>query len=157
MPDDLLHQVVGPTPYSLGWLWLAVVLATVLVGWFVGIVLWTRPGRRLPDVPVLGQLRDRMIKHRHVKAVRTIGDRYRTGELDTAVACAAVNRELREFLRHATGIRAEYLQLDDIATGALAPAAPLFAQLSDARFNDASQVDAGRASADAEELIQSWT
>ncbi len=155
MPDDLLGQLVGPTPYWSGWLWLAVSLAAVLVGWFVGIALW--PRRPLPDLPVLGRLRDRMIKHRHVKAVRAIGERYRTGELDATAACAAVNRELREFLRHATGIRTEYLQFDDIADGVLAPAAPLFAQLNDARFNDASHVDAGRASADAEELIQSWT
>jgi hypothetical protein len=157
VPDDLLRDVIGPTPYSSAWLWLAVLFAVVLVAWYAGVLVWTMPGRRLRNAPVIGGLRDRMVRTRHARAVRAIGDRYRAGELDAAPACAAVSRELREFLRHATGVRAEYMQLDDIAASALAPTAPLFAELSDAQFNDASQVDAGRTSADAEELIRSWT
>jgi hypothetical protein len=49
------------------------------------------------------------------------------------------------------------MQLDDVADSALAPAAPLLAELSDAQFNDLSHVDVGLVSADAEELIRSWT
>jgi len=104
-----------------------------------------------------GGLHDKFLRHRYAKAVRDIGDRYRAGELDAAPAGAAVSAELREFLRFVTGVRAEYMQLDDIADSALAPAAPLLAELSDAQFNDVSHVDVGLVSADAEELIRSWT
>jgi hypothetical protein len=49
------------------------------------------------------------------------------------------------------------MQLDDIAASELAAAAPLLAQLNDAQFNAASQVDVGHVSESAEELIRSWT
>ena len=157
MSDDLLRNVIGPTPYSSAWLWLAVLLSVTLIAWYAGVLVWTMPGRRLRDAPLIGGLRDRMVRHRYAKAVRELGDRYRAGELDAARACAAVSRELREFLRQETGVRAEYMQLDEIADSALAPAAPLLHELSDAQFNDMSHVDVGRASVDAEELIRSWT
>ena len=80
-----------------------------------------------------------------------------TTTVGAAPAGAAVSAELREFLRFVTGVRAEYMQLDDVADSALAPAAPLLAELSDAQFNDLSHVDVGLVSADAEELIRSWT
>ncbi|MDT5081133.1 MAG: hypothetical protein QOJ80_5770 [Mycobacterium sp.] len=156
MPADLLQRVVGPTAYSSAWWWLALLLVAKLTAWYAGVLVWTMSGRRLRDTPVIGGLRARIARHRHAKAVREIGDRYRAGELDSAPACAAVSRLLRDYLGHVTGVRAEYMQLDDIADSALANAAALFAELSDAQFNDESRVDASRASADAEELIRSW-
>ncbi|MDT5112313.1 MAG: hypothetical protein QOE04_3399 [Mycobacterium sp.] len=157
MPDDLLQRVIGPTAYSSGWWWLALLLVMALIAWYAGVLLWTMPGRRLRNTPVIGGLHDKFLRHRYAKAVRDIGDRYRAGELDAAPAGAAVSAELREFLRFVTGVRAEYMQLDDVADSALAPAAPLLAELSDAQFNDLSHVDVGLVSADAEELIRSWT
>jgi hypothetical protein len=156
VPVDLVQRLVGPTAYSSAWWWLALLLLVTLIAWYAGVLLWTMPGRRLRKTPGIGGLRDKIARHRYAMAVREIGDRYRSGELDDASACAAVSRVLREYLRHVTGVRAEYMQIDDIADSALAPAAPLLAALSDAQFNDVSEVDAGRASADAEELIRSW-
>ena len=51
--DDLLRHVIGPTPYSLWWLWLAVLLLLVLILWYAGVFLLTMPNRRLRDVPVI--------------------------------------------------------------------------------------------------------
>lgn len=157
MPDDLLQGIIGPTAYSSAWWWLALLLSVALIAWYAGVLLWTMPGRRMRDTRVIGGLRDGIARHRYAKAVRDIGDRYRAGELDAVPAAAAVSRELRGFLRSVTGVRAEYMQLDDIADGALAPAAPLLFELSDVRFNDESEVDMGPLSAAAEELIRSWT
>ncbi len=107
---------------------------------------------------MIGGLREGLARHRHARAVRDIGDRYRAGELDADAAAAALSGELRGFLHSVTGVRVEYLQLDDIADdGALAPAAPIFGELGDAQFNDESHVDVGVVSTAAEELIRSWT
>lgn len=157
MPDDLLRHVIGPTPYSSWWLWIAMLLLLVLIVWYAGVFVWTLPNRRLRDLPVLGGMRDKMVRHRFARTVHEIGDRYRSGELAAAPAGAAVSRALRGFLQETTGVRAEYMQLDDIAGGELASAAPLLAQLNDAQFNAMSQVDVGAVSDSAEELIRSWT
>ena len=89
--------------------------------------------------------------------MRAIGERYRAGELAAAPAAAAVSRELRAFLHAATGARAEYMQMDAIAAGELASAAPVLAELIDAQFNADTVVDVGAASDSAEELIHSWS
>jgi hypothetical protein len=157
VPDDLLRHVIGPTPYSSWWLWIAMLLLLVLIVWYAGVFVWTLPNRRLRDLPILGGMRDKMVRHRFARTVREIGDRYRSGELAAAPAGAAVSRALRGFLQETTGVRAEYMQLDDIAGGELASAAPLLAQLNDAQFNAMSEVDVGAVSDSAEELIRSWT
>ena len=156
MPDDLIRHVIGPTPYSPWWLWLAVVLSILLVAWYAGIFLLTMPRRRLRTVPLVGVARDRVIRYRFGRAVRAIGDRYRAGELAAAPAGEAISREVRRFLHQLTGVRAEYMQLVDIVDSEIASAAPLLANLIDVRFNADSELDVGLVSRDAEELIRSW-
>jgi hypothetical protein len=157
VPDDLLRFVSGPTPYSSWWLWIAVVLLVLLIGWYAAVFLLTVPGRQMRDIPVIGATRSELLKRRFARAVHAIGDRHRAGELAPAPAAEAVSRELRAFLYQATGTPAEYMQVDDIAAGRLATAAPVLTELIDAQFNADSVVDVGAVSDSAEELIRSWT
>ena len=156
MSDELVQFVIGPTPYSSWWLWLAVGLLLALIGWYAAVFGWTMPGRQIRGLPVIGAARSELLRRRSARAMRAIGARYRAGELGAAPAAAAVSRELRAFLRTATGARAEYMQVDAIAAGELAPAAPVLAQLIDAQFTADSTVDVGSASDSAEELIHTW-
>lgn len=156
MPDDLIRHVIGPTPYSSWWFWLSVLLTVTLLAWYAAILLITMPRRRLRSVPLVGATRDRILRHRFARAVHAIGNSYRAGELDAAPAGEAVSREVRLFLREATGVRAEYMQLDAIARSEIAPAATLLADLIDVQFNAESELDVGRVSREAEELIRSW-
>jgi hypothetical protein len=155
--DELVRFVIGPTPYSSWWLWLAALLFFVLIGWYAAVFVFTMPGRRLLGLPVIGAARSELVKRRSARAVRAVGERYRAGELAAAPAAAAVSRELRAFLRAATGARAEYMQMDAIVAGELASAAPVLAELIDAQFNADTVVDVGAASDSAEELIHSWS
>jgi hypothetical protein len=157
VPDDLLRHVIGPTPYSSWWLWTAVLLFVVLIIWYAGVFALTMPNRRLRDLPVVGAVHGDMVRRRFARAVHQIGERYRAGDLTTAPAGAAVSAALRGFLQQATGVRAQYMQVEQIAAGELAPAAPLLEQLDDAQFNAASRVDISAVSESAEELIRSWT
>jgi hypothetical protein len=116
----------------------------------------TMPRRRLRAVPLVGATRDRLIRYRAARNVRAIGDRYRAGDLAAAPAGEAVSRELRRFLRQVSGVRAEYMQIEDVENSEIAPAAPVLAHLVDVRFNTASDLDVGVLSRDAEELIRSW-
>ena len=157
MSGELVGFVIGPTPYSSWWVWLAALMLVVLIGWYAAVFVFTMPGRRIRGLPVIGAARSELIKRRSARAVRAIGERYRAGELAAAPAAAAVSREVRAFLHAATGVRAEYMQVDDIADGELASAAPVLAELVDAQFNADTIVDVGAASDSAEELIHSWS
>ena len=157
MPDDLLRHVIGPTAYSSWWTWIAVLAFLLLVVGYAGIFVFTLPRRRLRGIPLVGPARDKMIRRRFVRAVREIGDRYRSGELAASAAGAATSRELRVFLHQTTGLPSEYMQLNQFANGDLAPAATVLAQLNDAQFNPASLVDVGAVTDSTEELIRSWT
>jgi hypothetical protein len=98
-----------------------------------------------------------MVRRRFARTVHQIGERYRSGDLAAAPAGAAISSALRGFLEQATGVRAQYMQVDEIAAGELARAAPLLEQLIDAQFNAASQVDVGAVCESTEGLIRSWT
>ncbi len=157
MSDELVGFVIGPTPYSSWWLWLAGLLLMVLIGWYAAVFVFTMPGKRIRGLPVIGAARSELVKRRSARKVRAIGERYRAGELAAAPAAAAVSGELRAFLHAATGARAEYMQVDAIAAGELASAAPVLTELIDAQFNADTVVDVGSASDSAEELIHSWS
>lgn len=156
MPDDLLRFVSGPTPYSAWWLWTAVALLVVVIAWYVGVFVWTLPSHRLRRLPVVRELHGRLLRRRFVRTIRSLGERYRAGDVSAAQACAQMSRTLRSFLHQATGTRAQYMHVDAIGSSELAKAAPLFSALNDAQFNSASPVNVSEVGAAAEELIRSW-
>jgi hypothetical protein len=157
VPDDLLRHVIGPTPYSPIWLWIAIGLIVLVCAWYAGVFLLTSRRRPVRELPVLGAARAELLRRRSARAVRAIGNRYRAGDLTAAGAGAALSAELRGFLHSATGVQAQYMQVDAIGDSAAAPAAPILAELTDIQFNHRSTLDAGTASATTEELIRGWT
>jgi len=160
VPDDLLDRLIGPTPYSSIWIWIAVALTVLTVLWYIGVFWWTTPGRRHSEPALLGSARVALQRRRALRAIHAVQNRYRAGELTAGAAGAALSEEVRRFLHDATGLRAEYVQVPDISTvsgGLLAPAAPVLADLEDAQFNADSSVDIGTAGQAAEELVRQWT
>ncbi|KUI02557.1 hypothetical protein AU189_21845 [Mycolicibacterium acapulense] len=156
MPDDLLRFVGGPMPYSSGWLWLGLLIVLLVIAWYIGVFVWTLPAQQLRRLPVVRSLHARLLRRRFARCVQRIAAGHRDGELTDAEAGAAMSRTLRSFLHQATGTRAQYMQLDDIASGELASAAPMLAALDDAQFNAASPVQVDEVGATTEELIRSW-
>ena len=157
MPDDLLQYLIGPSAYSLRWLWLAVFLTLGLIAWYIGVFVFTAPSTKLAEVPLVGAMRNELLKRRAVSAVRGILRRHRAGDLDAVAAGAALSRELRDFLHRSTGIRVPHMQISDVAAGDLSAAAPVLVDLNDVQFNARSTVDIGAVSESTEELIRSWT
>ena len=157
MQDDLLRQVFGPQPYSLWWLWWAVVLVLALIGWYAGVFVWTLPSHRLRAIPVVRRVHARLIRNRFARCVQRIADEHDAGRMSAPAACAAISRTVRSFLHQATGARAQYMHVGAVADGHLAAAAPLLTRLGDAQFNAEARVDVADVSARAQELIRSWT
>jgi hypothetical protein len=157
VPDDLLHYVFGPQPYSSWWLWWAVLLLLVVIAWYAGIFVWTLPSERLRRLPVVRRAHAWLIRNRFARCVQRIADEHDAGRMSAPTACAAVSRTVRSFLHQATGVRAQYLQVGAMADADLAAAAPLLSELGDAQFNAEARVDVADLSARAQELIRSWT
>jgi hypothetical protein len=157
VPDDLLRFVSGPSPYSGWWLAAAALLTLLVIGWYAGVFVFTRPGRRVGDIPLVAATRHELLRRRYIRAVRAVEARYRSRELAAAPAATAVSRELRTFLHRVSGAPAEYMQIEAIAAGPLAPAAPVLADLADAQFNADSTRDVGALTDTVVELIRSWS
>ncbi|TXH23711.1 MAG: hypothetical protein E6R06_14225 [Mycobacterium sp.] len=153
MPDeDLLRYVIDPTPYSAWWPWLAAALVLCVIAWYAWLFMPTSGEVRLIRV-----VRDEMIKLRTVRDIRGIARRHRSGDLSAPAAAAALSRELRRFLRSATGLRVQYMHVGAIAAGPAGAAAPLLSELVDVQFNPRSAVDVGDACATAEGLVMGWS
>jgi hypothetical protein len=157
VPDDLLRFVSGPMPYSSWWLWLGLLLLTLVIAWCGGIFVWTLPSHRLRRIPVVRSLHSKLLRRRFTRTIRSVDKQYRAGELSAVQACAQMSRTLRSFLHQATGTPAQYMHVDDIVASPLAKAAPLFSKLNDAQFNTASRVNVSEAGSAAEEMIRTWT
>ncbi|GBE66341.1 hypothetical protein MFM001_28030 [Mycobacterium sp. MFM001] len=155
--DDLLRFVSGPLPFSAWWLWVGLFLIVAVICWLAGIFVWTMPPARLRAMPVIGGLHARLLRRRFARSVVRICGQYRSGAISARQAGAAISRTLRSFLFMATGTRAQYLHVGDIASGELAPAGPLLEALGDIQFNGDSRVDVGAVGRSTEELIRSWS
>jgi hypothetical protein len=156
VPDDVLNFIFGPSPYSMSWLWLGLALLLLVISWYAGVVVWTLPAHRLRAIPVVRSVHSKLLRRKFVRAIRSIDNRYRAGELSAPEAGQQMSRTLRSFLHQATGTRAQYLHVEKIRSGDLADAAPVLAALNDAQFNATSPVDVGEVGSTAEELIRSW-
>lgn len=156
MPDDVLQFVIGPSPYASSWLWFGLVLLIVVIAWYAGVFIWTLPADRLRSIPWIRSAHSKLLRRRFSRAIRFIDARYRAGELTAAQAGQQMSRTLRSFLHQATGTRAQYMHVEQISSGELAEAAPVFVALNDAQFNTSSPVDVSEVGSTAEELIRSW-
>ncbi|GAB5005848.1 hypothetical protein MAHJHV63_53310 [Mycobacterium avium subsp. hominissuis] len=157
MPTDLLRYISGPTPYPMLWALIAAALITALIGWYAGVYVWTLSPTTLRKIRGLSILHRRLLARRFARSVTATTSRYRAGSITPAQACTAYSRTLRSFLHVATGQRAQYMHTEDLAGGALAPAAPLIAALNDARFTPTAHVDVERFDLAVKEMIRSWT
>ena len=157
MPGDLLRYLEGPGPYSSWWLVLGIGILLVTFSWCTGIFVWTLPAHRLRRIPLVRSLHARLLRRRFALSVRASRRDYRSGRLPAPDAAAAMRRTLRSFLALKTGSRAQYMHVGDMATGDLAPAAPVISALNDVQFNVTSDRDLDAVGHEAEELIRSWS
>ena len=157
MPDELLRHVIGPTPYSPWWLWAAILLLLLVIAWYAAVFIATLPSDRLRGRPVVGPVHARLLRRRYAGRIADITADHEAGRMSAADACAAISRTLRSFLHQATGVRAQYMQIDALAGSSVGAAAPVLADLGEVRFADHPHADVRQLSARAQELVRTWT
>jgi len=156
--DDLLRFIGEPPSYSAWWSVLGGLLVAAVIVWCAGVYLWTRDGssRRLPAV---AGVQDWLVRQRAVRAVRSVGDRHRSGALTAAQACAELSAVLRNFMSEATGTPAQYMYVSQIADSTVplvAGSAPLVDELTAAQFDPAARPDVAGLQRRAEDMIAEW-
>lgn len=156
MPDDLLRFVSGPPGLSPWWLWLGLGLILAVCAGYAAIVVSTLPSRRLRTMPILRDAHARLLRRRFAARVRAILRQYRAGELTDVAATAALSQTMRSFLHQATGRRAQYMQLKDIAASDLSSAAPILEALGDVQFSATPTADIDKLGSDTEDVIRTW-
>ena len=154
--DDLLRFIGEPLAVSRWWLALGVLGILAVIGWCVGIYVWTMPAAPLQSLPVLGSLRADLTRRRFTRSVRQIGDRFRNGDLTPAQACAELSSVVRTFLSVATGTPAQYMHVSELAASPVARASPLVAELTAAQFDHTASPDVTTLEHAAEQLISAW-
>lgn len=157
MRDELLRHVFGPTSYASGWLWLGVVLILLVFGWYIAVFVATLPSARLRGRSVVGTLHAELLRRRYAHRIAGIAADHEAARIPAAEACAAISRTVRSFLHQATGVRAQYMQIAAIADSSVGPAAPLLAELGEARFNEDAHGDVSGLATRAQELVRTWT
>jgi hypothetical protein len=157
MPGELLRYLGGPTGFAWWWWAVAAGCAAVVIGWYAGVYVWTLPPARLRRVPVIRGVHGWLLRRRFRRTLATITDQYRVGQLTGGQAAAAMSRTLRSFLCVATGNRAQYMHIDDIARNAeLGAVAAVFVALNDAQFST-ERIDLLRVAHTATEVVREWT
>lgn len=155
--DDLLRFISAPLPFSAWWIVAGTLLITAVIAWITSVFVWTLPPARLRRMPLIRTAHAWVTRRRFVGAVRAAGDRHRNGQTTATAASTEISRTVRSFLYVKTGIRAQYLHVEDIADGPLAPAAALLEGLNVARFDPQARPDIAAFLRSAEELISTWT
>ncbi|OKH77966.1 hypothetical protein EB75_28625 [Mycobacterium sp. ST-F2] len=157
MANDFLKWIVAPLPYSWFWLVLGVLLVLGVIGWFIGVVVWTLPVERLRSIPVIRDVSARVLQRKFSSAVGKVTDRHRAGELNSRQAYAEMSRILRNFVFYRTGVRAQYMTLGEVEQGPAAAAAPIVKALYSRQFAATPNPDVAAAAAQVRSAIQSWS
>lgn len=157
MANDFLKWVVAPLPYSMFWLVLSVLLIVGVIGWFIGVVVWTLPVEQLRTIPVVRDISARVLRRKFSAAVGRVTENYRAGELNAREAYAEMSRILRNFVFYRTGVRAQYMTLGEVSQGPAAAAAPVVKALYSRQFDVAPNPDVAAAAAQVRSAIQSWS
>ncbi|AWG48254.1 Uncharacterised protein [Mycobacteroides abscessus subsp. abscessus] len=157
MPHDYLKWVVAPLPYSVLWLVLGVIMILLVIGWCIGIFVWTMPVEKLRSIPVVRDISARVLRRKFNAAIDKVRRDHEAGALDSRQAHGAMSRVLRTFIYMRTGVRAPYMSLGEVAHSGAARVAPVVAQLYSGQFEMGDDADVAAAAAAVRDVIQSWS
>jgi len=156
VPNDYLKWIVAPLPYSVMWLVVGIVLVLLVIGWCIGIFVWTLPVEKLRTIPVIRHITARLLRYKFSAAIDTVRTNHNAGKLNSRQAHGAMSRILRTFIYLRTGVRAPYMSLAEVAHSGAAEAAPVVAQLYSGQFEVGEDANVTATAAAVRSVIQSW-
>lgn len=148
---DSLEFLFPPMTYSVWWVIGAALLVLLVIGWIVGVVVWTLPIEVLRRVPVLRDISHRVLRFKFSRSLSKVEQQHRDGQLSTREAFHEISRIFRNFIDFRTGYQARRMTATDIAQSPLAgPALNVLTMTYPGQFDEVdprtvpSVVDAAR-------------
>lgn len=135
---DAVEFLFPPMPYSVWWVIGAALLVLLIIGWIVGVIVWTLPIEVLRRIPVIRDISYRVLRFKFSRSLTRIEQLHREGRLSTRDAFHEISRIFRNFIDFRTGFQARRMTATDVAHSPLAgPALNVLAMTYTGQFDEA--------------------
>lgn len=105
--------IIGPLPYSQGWMWAGLALLAVVLGWYCFVFLSTRPApAQPPRFTPPSDIND--LKEAYVQRIDAVASDAAAGQLTAREAHLELSLLVRSFARDVTGVDAPRLTLAEL-------------------------------------------
>jgi hypothetical protein len=159
VPDQatVLDFLFAPMAYSVWWVIGAVLVVLLVVGWVIGVLVWTLPVEVLRGIPVIRNLTYRVLKFKFQRSLAKVAEEHRLGHLETREAYHEISRIFRLFITFRTGFKAREMTVTDMANSPLAgPAVNVLSMTYPGQFDEADPRSVAPAVAAARTAVASW-
>lgn len=154
---DAIDFLFPPMSYSVWWVIGAALLVLLIIGWIVGVIVWTLPIEVLRRIPVVRDISYKVLRFKFSRSLGKVEQQHHAGQLSTREAHHEISRIFRNFIDFRTGYQARRMTATDVSQSPLAgPALNVLAMTYPGQFDEADPlmvpvvVDAAR------KAVQTW-
>ncbi|OMC31269.1 hypothetical protein A5740_15720 [Mycobacterium sp. GA-1841] len=134
---DAVEFLFPPMHYSVWWVIGAALLVLLVIGWIVGVIVWTLPIEVLRRIPVIRDISYRVLRVKFARSLTRVEQHHREGQLSTRDAFHEISRIFRNFIDFRTGFQARRMTATDVAQSPLAgPALNVLAMTYPGQFDE---------------------
>ncbi|CRZ16883.1 hypothetical protein [Mycolicibacterium neworleansense] len=135
---DAIDFLFPPMSYPVWWVIGAAVLVLLVIGWIVGVIVWTLPIEVLRRIPVIRDISYKVLRFKFSRSLTKVEQLHHEGQLSTRQAFHEISRIFRNFIDFRTGFQARRMTATDVAHSPLAgPALNVLAMTYPGQFDDA--------------------
>jgi hypothetical protein len=153
---DFVDFLFPPMTYSVWWVIGAVLVVLLVVAWVVGVFVWTLPIEVLRKFPVIRTVAYKVLRFKFTRSLQKVGDRHRSGELETREAYHELSRIFRRFLAFRTGYTTREMTFSDIGNSELNPALDVMRLIYPGQFDHGDPRSVTAAVDKAKTAVATW-
>ena len=120
---DAIDFLFPPMAYPVWWVIGAAFLVVLVIGWIVGVIVWTLPIEVLRRIPVIRDISYKVLRFKFSRSLTKVEQQHREGQLSTRDAFHEISRIFRNFIVFRTGFQARRMTATDVAYSPLAGSA----------------------------------
>lgn len=135
---DAIEFLFPPMTYSVWWVIGAALLVLLIIGWIVGVIVWTLPIEVLRGIPVIRDISYKVLRFKFSRSLIKVEQQHHDGQLSTRDAFHEISRIFRNFIDFRTGYHARRMTATDVAHSPLAgPALNILTMTYSGQFDEA--------------------
>ncbi|MBP2454851.1 hypothetical protein [Mycolicibacterium lutetiense] len=154
---DSIDFLFPPMPYPVWWVIGAAFLVLLIIGWIVGVIVWTLPIEALRRIPVIRDISYKVLRFKFSRSLTKVEQQHHEGRLSTRDAFHEISRIFRNFIDFRTGFSARRMTATDVAHSPLAgPALNVLAMTYQGQFDEADPRTVPSVVAAARTAVLTW-